>query len=45
MQDAGPYSAEEGVVGADSFASGHHASEGTDYTNPSGNGSAESFSP
>lgn len=44
VQDAGPYAAELGLNAASSFASGHHLSTGTDYSNPSGNGSLESFS-
>lgn len=43
-QAAGPYAAEAGVNAASSFASGLHASADTDYSNPAGNGSVESFS-
>jgi hypothetical protein len=43
-QVAGPYAAELGANAAGSFASGQHASANTDFSNPSGNGSAESFS-
>lgn len=41
---AGPFAAEGGALAASSFASGLHASSATVYSNPVGNGSAESFS-
>jgi hypothetical protein len=41
---AGPHMAEGGLNAASSFASGLHASGSTVYSNPAGNGSAESFS-
>lgn len=41
---AGPHAAEAGVNAASSFASGFHADQGAVYSNPVGNGSAESFS-
>lgn len=41
---AGPFAAENGVNAASSFASGFHALGGTVYSNPVGNGSAESYS-
>lgn len=41
---AGPHAAEAGINAASSFASGVHASGSTVYSNPAGNGSAESFS-
>ncbi|MBX3358979.1 MAG: PEP-CTERM sorting domain-containing protein [Phycisphaeraceae bacterium] len=40
---AGPYAAEAGANAASSFASGFHATS-TTYSNPVGNGSAESYS-
>lgn len=40
----GPHAAEAGVNAATSFASGVHASTSAVYSNPVGNGSAESFS-
>lgn len=42
--NAGPFAAEAGVNAASSFASGSHVSGSTAYSNPVGNGSAESFS-
>ncbi len=41
---AGPHLAEGGVFGATSNALGFHTDPGTVYSNPAGNGSAESFS-
>lgn len=41
---AGPHTAEGGALAASSFASGLHADLTTVYSNPVGNGSAESFS-
>lgn len=41
---AGPHTAEGGLFAAGSFASGFHADPGVVYSNPAGNGSAESFS-
>jgi hypothetical protein len=41
---AGPYAAENGVNAASSFASGSHTSGSAVYSNPSGNGSVESYS-
>jgi hypothetical protein len=41
---AGPHTAEGGAFAASSFASGLHADAATIYSNPVGNGSAESFS-
>lgn len=41
---AGPHTAEAGVFAASSQASGSHISGATVYSNPVGNGSAESFS-
>lgn len=41
---SGPYAAEGGINGTTSFASGSHASTSTSYSNPTGNGSSESFS-
>jgi hypothetical protein len=43
-QSAGPYTAEGGIFAAESVALGVHASPNTDWTNPVGNGSGESFS-
>lgn len=40
---AGPHAAEGGLLAASSFATGFHATS-TTYSNPVGNGSAESFS-
>ncbi len=40
----GPHAAEAGVNAASSFATGFHTSTATVYSNPAGNGSAESFS-
>ncbi len=42
--NAGPHAAELGLNAAASFASGFHASASTQYSNPVGNGSHESFS-
>ena len=42
--NSGSYAAEGGLFGPASFATGHHASGNTDYSNPVGNGSNESFS-
>ncbi|NLX22401.1 MAG: hypothetical protein GXY55_12155 [Phycisphaerae bacterium] len=39
---AGPHAAEEGIFGGD--ATGYHTLSGAAYSNPAGNGSAESFS-
>ncbi|MCC6679255.1 MAG: PEP-CTERM sorting domain-containing protein [Phycisphaerales bacterium] len=41
---AGPHAAEGGALAASSFASGFHGDLTTIYSNPVGNGSAESFS-
>ena len=41
---AGPFAAEAGANAASSFASGFHVSSAAAYSNPSGNGSVESFS-
>jgi hypothetical protein len=41
---AGPHAAEGGVNAATSFASGFHSNAAAVYSNPAGNGSAESFS-
>jgi MYXO-CTERM domain-containing protein len=41
---AGPHTAEVGFNAGTSFASGFHASASVVYSNPAGNGSAESFS-
>lgn len=41
---SGNLTAEAGINAASSFASGVHASAGTDYSSPAGNGSARSFS-
>ena len=41
---AGPHVAEAGVNAATSFASGFHVSTSAVYSNPTGNGSVESFS-
>ena len=41
---AGPHAAEAGIFAASSQASGSHISGATVYSNPVGNGSAESFS-
>lgn len=40
----GPHTAEAGINAASSFASGVHVSGATVYSNPSGNGTLESFS-
>ncbi len=41
---SGPHAAEGGLLAASSFASGSHVSGSAVYSNPAGNGSAESFS-
>ncbi len=41
---AGPFAAEAGIFAASSQASGSHVSGATAYSNPSGNGTVESFS-
>jgi uncharacterized protein (TIGR03382 family) len=41
---AGPHAAEGGLFAATSFATGFHTDPGVVYSNPVGNGSAESFS-
>lgn len=41
---SGPHAAEAGALAASSFASGFHADSGVAFSNPVGNGSAESFS-
>lgn len=41
---SGPHAAEGGALAASSFASGFHADSTVAYSNPVGNGSAESFS-